>query len=156
MDRAETTTGVQREVRIDARPETVFEFFTDPEKMVLWKGTTAELDSRPGGTYRVNVAGEHVVRGEYVEIEPPTRIVVTWGWEEEGASVEPGGSTVEVTLEPDGDGTLVRLSHRDLPEAAREPHAMGWDHYLPRLAIAAAGGDAGPDTGPQIPDGESH
>jgi uncharacterized protein YndB with AHSA1/START domain len=35
------------EVRIQARPETVFEFFVDPEKMRRWKGTEAELDPRP-------------------------------------------------------------------------------------------------------------
>ena len=45
---------VQQEVRIDARPETVFSFFVDAEKMVRWKGSTATLDPRPGGIYRVN------------------------------------------------------------------------------------------------------
>jgi uncharacterized protein YndB with AHSA1/START domain len=39
------------EVRIQARPESVFEFFVDPEKMKRWKGTEAELDPRPGGTW---------------------------------------------------------------------------------------------------------
>ena len=46
------------EVRIQAPPETVFEFFVDPEKMTRWKGTEAELDPRPGGRYRVGgIAG---------------------------------------------------------------------------------------------------
>jgi uncharacterized protein YndB with AHSA1/START domain len=94
--------------------------------------------------------GEHAARGEYVAVEPPSRVVFTWGWEEEDASVGPGASTVEVTLEPDGDGTLVRLVHTGLPDdQSRQRHGMGWDHYLARLVIAAAGGDAGPDRGPQ-------
>ncbi len=38
---------VQREIRVGARPETVFEFFTDPAKMVRWMGLTAALDPRP-------------------------------------------------------------------------------------------------------------
>jgi len=45
----------QTEVRIEARPETVFAYFTDPAKMVQWKGVDAVLDPRPGGQYRVNV-----------------------------------------------------------------------------------------------------
>ena len=54
--------------------------------------------------------------------------------------VPPGSSTVEIELVPDGDGTLLRFTHRDLPSAeAAESHAHGWDHYLGRLAIAAAG-----------------
>jgi hypothetical protein len=46
---------------------------------------------------------------------------------------------------PDGDGTIVRLTHRDLPQEARDIHARGWSHYLSRLAGAAPGGDPGPD-----------
>ena len=48
-----------------------------------------------------------------------------------------------MTLEPDGEGTLVRLRHLDLPEEARQLHGEGWDLYLGRLVIAAAGGDPG-------------
>lgn len=141
---------VEREVRIAARPETVFAFFTDPEKMVRWKGSRAELDPRPGGIYRVEISEKIIARGEYVEIESPSRVVFTWGWEgqESGPgehAVPPGSSRVEVSLSPDGDGTLVRLRHLDLPEQAREIHGQGWDLYLGRLVIAAAGGDPGPD-----------
>jgi hypothetical protein len=47
---------------------------------------------------------------------------------------------------PDGDGTTLRFVHRDLPSTeAAQSHAHGWDHYLERLRIAAAGGDAGRD-----------
>ena len=59
--------------------------------------------------------------------------------------VPPGSTTVEITLELDGDATLVRLVHRDLPEDSRGPHAHGWETYLGRLAIRANGGDPGPD-----------
>lgn len=146
---------VEREVRIAARPETVFAFFTDPDKMVRWKGRSADLDPRPGGIYRVEISDQVIVRGEYVEVSPPTRVVFTWGWEGQEANpsephaVPPGSSRVEVSLEPDGDGTLVRLRHLDLPEASREIHGQGWDLYLGRLAVAAAGGDPGPEPNPQ-------
>jgi uncharacterized protein YndB with AHSA1/START domain len=145
---------IEREVHIDASPQTVFEFFTDPAKMVRWKGTQATLDPRPGGVYRVEMNEQVIAVGEYVELDPPNRLVFTWGWEGDYASTPPGSSTVEVTFRPDGDGTLVRLVHTDLPSAeAAEAHAVGWDQYIARLVIAAAGGDPGPD--PHAPKEES-
>ncbi len=108
------------EVRIQARPETVFEFFTDPEKMRRWKGSSAELDPRPGGTYRVGgIAGGATVVGEFVELDPPSHLVFTWGWEGD-EDVPPGSSTVEVTLTPRrrGDGAAARA-----PGPARRPGA---------------------------------
>ncbi len=137
--------AIQREVRIAARPETVFAFLVDPTKMVLWKGQRATLDPRPGGIYRVEISDRHIARGEYVQIVPNRRVVMTWGWEGEGNPVPPGSSTVEITLVPDGDGTILRLVHRDLPTESRDSHAHGWEHYLDRLAAAAAGRDPGPD-----------
>jgi uncharacterized protein YndB with AHSA1/START domain len=138
--------AVTCEVRIAARPETVFAFFTDPVKMLRWKGVSADLDPRPGGVYAVNVNGRDQMRGTYVEVVPYSRVVFTWGWEDEALQLPPGSTTVEVTLTPDGDGTHVRLVHRGLVSAAlRTTHRDGWQHYLDRLALAAAGRDPGPD-----------
>ena len=128
---------VTREIRIEARPEVVFAFVTDPALMVRWMGAQAEADPRPGGAYRLVVNPRSTVRGEYVEVVPHSRVVFTWGFEEP--------STVEVTLTPDGDGTVLRLVHRDLPEPSRPQHDKGWEHFLQRLQVAAAGDDAGPD-----------
>jgi uncharacterized protein YndB with AHSA1/START domain len=150
VEQPEVAAVVEREIRIAARPETVFDFFVDPEKMVRWKGRGAELDPRPGGIYRVEISDQAIARGEYVEIDAPNRVVFTWGWEgqETGVhAVAPGSSRVEIELTPDGDGTLVRLRHLDLPEQSREIHGQGWDMYLGRLAAAAEGRDAGADPG---------
>ena len=57
---ANDTGVIEREIRIAAPPDVIFGFFTDPEKMIRWKGTTAELDPRPGGIYRVNVTGREI------------------------------------------------------------------------------------------------
>jgi uncharacterized protein YndB with AHSA1/START domain len=148
VEQPEVAAIVEREIRIAARPETVFDFFVDPEKMVRWKGRKAELDPRPGGVYRVEINDEAIAKGEYVEIDAPSRVVFTWGWEGQESgdhAVPPGSSRVEIELTPDGDGTLVRLRHFDLPEQSREIHGQGWDLYLGRLAAVAAGRDPGPD-----------
>ena len=138
------TTIVER--RIKARPATVFSFFTDRDRWLSWQGVEAEIDARPGGTFRMNVRGDGWAAGRFITVEPDRRIAFTWGWEGEGSPVPPGSSTVEITFEPDGaDGTLLRLVHSGLPLPAVDAHRDGWNHYLDRLSISAAGGDPGPD-----------
>jgi uncharacterized protein YndB with AHSA1/START domain len=142
----ETETAVEVGVLIAASPETVFDFFIDPDKMVQWMGRSAELDPRPGGGLRCDINDSAVAAGKYVEVERPRRVVFTWGWEGEDSVTAPGSSTVEVLLEPDGDGTQLRLLHRDLPSAeSAEKHGHGWRHYTERLAAAATGKDPGAD-----------
>lgn len=136
---------IVREVRIAASPDEVFGYFTDADKLVVWKAARAEVDARPGGVFRMDVTGRgDVARGRYVEIDPPCRVVFTWEWEQDAAT-QSTRSVVEVTLSPDGDGTLLRLVHRGVPQEIRRGSAAGWAHYLPRLALAAAGHDPGPD-----------
>jgi uncharacterized protein YndB with AHSA1/START domain len=146
------TSDVEYEVRVAARPETVFAYFTDPARFVQWMGAEATLDPRPGGICRVafrpvdlREGPEVVMSGEFVELDPPRRLAISWGWEVEPLRVPPRSSLVEVSLTPDGDGTMLRLVHRRLPDTALDFHRAGWGHYLPRLAIAAAGADPGPD-----------
>src|SRR5262245_66016453 len=104
--------AVERELAIDARPETVWELLTDPHQMILWMGRAASFDFRPGGRYRVEVIPGHVASGEFVTIEPPRRLIYTWGWEAgSGSAVPPGSTTVVFELERRGDGTLLRFTH---------------------------------------------
>ena len=132
------------EVRIEASPETVFPFFTDPDKMCRWMGMSANLDARPGGVFDVEVTPTFRALGEYKEIDPPRSVAFTWGYE--GSSVPPGSSLVRITLVPDGSGTIVRLEHSGLPDdEQRAGHTDGWVHYFERLEVVAAGGDPGTD-----------
>jgi uncharacterized protein YndB with AHSA1/START domain len=153
VDATTETTAVERELTIAASPETVWEFLVDPDKHTRWMGSAATLDPRPGGEYRVDVIAGHVASGEFVELDPPRRLVYTFGWEPEGGQqnpVPPGASTIEIELVPEGDGTTLRFRHSGLPSAdAAQAHSHGWDHYLARLAVAASGGDPGEDRGPE-------
>jgi uncharacterized protein YndB with AHSA1/START domain len=140
--------AVERELEIAARPETVWELLTDPEEATRWMGQAAAFDLRPGGSYRVEVIPGNVAKGEFVEIDPPRRLVYTWGWESgPGGSVPPGSTTVEFDLiETEGGSTLLRFRHSDLPSReSAESHGHGWDHYFERLAGVAAGEDPEPD-----------
>ena len=137
--------AVTRELAIDASPETVWEFLVDPEKIVRWKGVVAALDPHTGGAYRVEVLPSQVAVGEVVECDPPRRLVHTWGWVGND-NVPPGSTTVEYELVPEGSGTRLLFTHRDLPgKESAASHTEGWDHYLPRLSLAASGGDPGRD-----------
>jgi uncharacterized protein YndB with AHSA1/START domain len=127
---------LERELHIAARPEIVFAFFIDPAKMMRWMGKDATLDPRPGGICRIDING-YVARGEYVEVVPHSRVVFTWGWENEGSTPRPGESTVEISLVPAGEGTILRLRHLGLNAEERVNHGQGWDQFLPNLVAAA-------------------
>ena len=100
-------------------------------------GRTATVDPRPGGRIRIDYGSGHVMLGEVVELDPPRRLVFTWGWEDPAEAVQAGGSRVEVDLTADGDGTRLRLRHSGLPDGEVDSHAEGWDYFLGRLAAAA-------------------
>lgn len=130
-------------VDIAAPPEAVYPYFIDPEAIVTWMGDYAALDAVPGGVFHVDINGVPV-RGRYLELDPPHRLLISWG--HAGSDVlPPGVSTVEVILAATAEGTRVTIEHRDLPPDEAAKHAVGWPHFLTRLAAAAIGQDPGPD-----------
>ncbi|MEP6667241.1 MAG: SRPBCC domain-containing protein [Nocardioidaceae bacterium] len=132
-------------VHIEAAPETVFGFFTDPTRYTKWMGSEATIEAVPGGLYRVHMRDGVEAVGQFVEVDPPKRVVFTWGWHGDEV-VGPGSTRVEIILSPVGDSTDVVLRHFGLPGAEQiEHHRQGWELYLGRLAAAAAGVDPGPD-----------
>jgi uncharacterized protein YndB with AHSA1/START domain len=130
-------------VRIDAPPAEVFPYLTDAELVVRWMGEWANLQPVPGGTLAIDINGVPI-RGEYLVVEPPNRVVFSWG--AAASDVHPPGSTtVEIVLREDGDGTILELVHRDLPPEELAQHGVGWGHFLERLVVAGSGGSPGPD-----------
>lgn len=135
---------ITKELYIECRPETLFSFFTDPDKLVRWMGSHVLLEPKIGGKYRIDVNGSDIAMGEYVEIVPHEKIVMTWGWEK-SQQVPPGSSTLEFRLIPKNNGTILQLKHYDLPVQEVPSHVQGWNHYMIRLQALAEGQDPGID-----------
>jgi uncharacterized protein YndB with AHSA1/START domain len=132
-------------VHIDAPPERVYEYFTRPDAIASWMGEYALLDAEPGGRFSLDIKGSPV-RGRFLELDPPHRLLISWGYAGSGY-LPPGASTVEVRLTAEGGGTRVEVWHRGLPTGERPSHASGWTHYLDRLEAAVCGRDPGRDPG---------
>jgi uncharacterized protein YndB with AHSA1/START domain len=137
--------AVQRLV-IHADAEHIFEMLTDPALFAVWMAADATLDPTPGGVVRWTHPNGDTVSGHYIEIDPPKRIVFTYGWERANVEIPPGSTSVQIDLiaQPDGS-TLVTLVHRGLEDRAADAHQGGWAHYLDRLRRAAQGQEVGPD-----------
>jgi uncharacterized protein (TIGR03086 family) len=133
-----------KSVVVPLSADDTFDLITQPERLRRWNSIAARIDLRAGGDYRWTIVPGNTAAGTITEVEPGKRLVVGWGWE--GSTVvPPDGSTVTITLEPTHDGTIVRLVHEGLSDEQAKAHGEGWDHYLDRLVVAAADGDAGPD-----------
>lgn len=133
--------------RIAASRATVYHFLTRSEQWSKWQGSSATIDPRPGGLFSMVMGNGMNARGEFLELVPDRRVVFTWGWID-SPGIPPGSTIVEIDLEDDETGTLLVLTHRELPEDEVAVHRLGWSHHLPRLAEVASGGDPGTDSGP--------
>jgi len=137
MNDASSTDEVELEIRIDASRSTVFALLTEPTHMKTWLAELVEANPRPGGVFRISGPPGVSIEGSYLEVIPSRKVVFTWGGVE---GLEPGQSTVEFLLDPDGGGTLVRLRHYRLPKPAVEPHRRSWIYSgLVKLKDAAEG-----------------
>ena len=84
---------------IAATPERLFALWTEPEELIKWWGpegyTTPKhaMDVRPGGRWRTTMRSpdgkDHTVSGIYRTLEPPRRLVFTWGWDDDAGAARP-------------------------------------------------------------------
>lgn len=136
--------SLTKEIFIECSPRTLFSFFTDGDKMVKWMGRQILMEPSVGGNFHIDIDGDHIAKGEYVEIVPYEKIVMTWGWKD-SEIMPPGSSKVEFNLIPEDSGTLLVLHHYDLPEEKKDSNQQGWTHYMNRLQQLATGHDPGID-----------
>ena len=147
MTETQQDTVLRLERRYEAPRERVFDAWTNPEVLKqwwaafpTWETPTAEVDLRPGGSYRLAMrdpesGATHTLVGEYREIERPERLTYTWTWEGKAPEMQGSENTlVEVEFRDDGGATEVVVTHSGFatPEL-RDQHAHGWNGCLDNL-----------------------
>src|SRR5262245_56797133 len=130
-------------IDIEAPPERVFDHFVQPELLVRWMGDRARLDACDGGVFSVDINGV-LIRGHFVRVDRPRLVEIAWG-ELGNEAMPPGATRLRITFEAFEKGTRVVLEHSGLQPNEAGKHAVGWPHFLGRLAVLAGGGDPGPD-----------
>jgi uncharacterized protein YndB with AHSA1/START domain len=120
---------LDRTVLIEAEPETVFRFFTDPARWAMWWGAGSTIDARPGGHLRIRYPGGLEATGEVIEVDAPRRLVFTYGYAS-GKPIAPGASLVTIRLSVERDATRLDLVHEFADATVRDEHVQGWRFQL--------------------------
>jgi uncharacterized protein YndB with AHSA1/START domain len=128
---------VDRVITIGAPRELVFEFLSQSDRWAAWWGAGSTIDPQTGGRVLIRHPGGIEVIGEVREIDPPAKIVFTYG-HAAGTPIAPGGSIVTIALEPVEAGTRLHLRHAVGTPALREEFVQGWRFQLALFANAVA------------------
>jgi uncharacterized protein YndB with AHSA1/START domain len=128
---------LDRSIVIHAEPKVVFRFFEESERWASWWGANSTIESKPRGRVLIRHAAGMDVVGEVIEVEPPERIVFSYGFLDRTAA-SAGDSRVTIALEPLGQSTRLRLTHEFNDAAARDEHVQGWRFQLSLFANVVA------------------
>ncbi|MCZ4124625.1 SRPBCC domain-containing protein [Streptomyces sp. H39-S7] len=134
---------LEREIRIDAAPEIVFDVVSRPEHLKMWWSDDASFEPAPGAVGELTWGDRAVVEQfTVVDVDPPHRFAIRW-IAPDGQLPDAGNSLlITFELEPSGDGTILRLAESGwrekgweaaVLEEAFHDHERGWDLFLPRL-----------------------
>jgi uncharacterized protein YndB with AHSA1/START domain len=122
--------SVTRDIDMCARGETVWDYLSTDEGWAAWWGAGSSIKAVPGGSMKIVYPNGQTAEGTVQEVEPPRRIVFTWGFDRPDTMIPLEGSLVEITLDAIGGGTRLRLVHRVADEAAARAHRTGWRYQL--------------------------
>jgi uncharacterized protein YndB with AHSA1/START domain len=120
---------MDRRVVIAAPRDLVFRYFTDSERWARWWGKGSTIDPRPEGQVHIVHPNGIEMGGRVVEIDPPSKLVFTYGYRS-GSPIPEGGSLVTIYLEEHREGTELSLSHAFAETAMRDQHVQGWRYQL--------------------------
>ena len=144
--------SIEREIRIEATPDVVYEVISKPEHLREWWPDDAELEPLPGATGVLSFGDgsgstAHLAPLTVVEADPPQRFSFRWVYDEGAAATSANSLLVTFDLIPAGAGTLLRFSETGFREKGWEAavleeqyleHVTGWDFFLPRLVSYVA------------------
>ena len=140
--------SIEREIHIEATPETVYDVISAPEHLREWWPDEAHLEPVPGATGVIFFGDSSspeakVVPLTVMEADSPRRFSFRWAYDQGEAATSANSLLVTFHLVPSGGGTLLRFSEVGFRERGWEvavleqqydDHVSGWDHFLPRLA----------------------
>jgi uncharacterized protein YndB with AHSA1/START domain len=112
--------------------EAVWAALTDPDELAAWLGR-GTIEAREGGQVSVRTGPgdrpeqQRLIAGRVLTWDPPR--VLAHEWLQPGLDL----SVVRYELEPDGEGTVLRFTHRRSVSATATGGRAGWHAYLDRL-----------------------
>lgn len=122
---------------IEAPASAIFELLTTAQGLREWIARSAEVSLVEDGRISWTHDNGDTMVGRILEVEPPRRLVFTYGWADGAMGMPPESTRVEITLTERDGTTELHLVHRALPMEAEPRHAEGWRWFLERLAGAA-------------------
>ena len=136
MPESKETVSLVRTIKAPAQK--VFAAWTDGAQLQRWLAPIAQADGRVGGRFRLEVQttdGAHVVTGEYRELVPARRIVMSWVYEGPMVPIGKEPTMVTIELRPSGTNTEVSVDHENLKNPTyREAIRQGaWAEALTQL-----------------------
>jgi uncharacterized protein YndB with AHSA1/START domain len=134
---------------LDARAAVVYEHLTTVEGLLRWIAVDAIAEPMVGGRLQWTHENGDTMVGRFVELDPPRRLVIAYGWRGHLMGVPPESTTVEITLDERDGRTTLRLVHRGIPPDVVDKHQHGWIHFLSKLHASLA--DARPTHEPSPP-----
>ena len=121
------------ELTIGAPIGRVFNMLTTAEGLRQWIAKDAECDAVPDGRLQWTYENGDVIAGRFVEVDPPQRVVFTFGWSKGGPDVRAGTTRVTIELREDDEATHLHLRHELVPKPSAEDLAAGWRWFLARF-----------------------
>ncbi len=130
--------------KFTAPREIVWKAWTNAEHIAAWygpEGFTTEIhsmDVRVGGSYYLTMTApdgtKHPLRGTFLTLDAPKKIVMTWQWENDEPKGMGAETRVTVELKEHGVETEMTLTHELPNEESKKMHDMGWNSSFQKLS----------------------
>lgn len=113
---------LRMERRLGHPPARVWPALTEPAQLARWFPSAVEIDLRPGGALTFTDEGAPSASGVITDLDPPRLVAFTWD-----------SDHLRFELLPDGDGSVLLLTHTFDDRAGAASFAAGWDACIAAL-----------------------
>ncbi|MGB7858930.1 MAG: SRPBCC domain-containing protein [Acidimicrobiia bacterium] len=128
----------RHEVVIQAPASEVFSQLTTVDGLLSWIAVDATADAVPGGELSWTHENGATMQGRFIQLDPPRRLVIAYGWKDDLMGVPPESTTVSIELTEEAGVTTLKLVHSSLPPDSIPDHNQGWVFFLDKLRVSLA------------------